>query len=72
MTTRREALTSTERLVKAELRAADFTDHRTKWQLESARAIEQERADVALEKRWRENIRQNIQRRIAAKVNHGC
>jgi hypothetical protein len=44
-----------------------FADRRTKRQLESARAIEQERADQALEKLWRERVRQNIQRRLEQK-----
>jgi hypothetical protein len=45
-----------------------FADRRTtKWQLESARVIEQERADQAIEKLWRERVRLNVARRLDAK-----
>jgi hypothetical protein len=43
-------------------------DRRTKAQLESARALEQERLDQALERRWRENVRTNISRRLDRRV----
>ncbi len=45
-----------------------FGDHRTKAQLESARAIEQARLDAQIEKRWRENVATNIRRRLEKKV----
>jgi hypothetical protein len=45
-----------------------FTDRRNKAQLESARAIEQERADRTIEQVWRERVRQNVIRRVTAKV----
>jgi hypothetical protein len=55
--------------VKAAFRIADYADfRRAKWQLESARVIEQERADQAIEKLWRERVKDNVMRRIAAKV----
>jgi hypothetical protein len=42
------------------LRVTDFRDTRTtKWQLESARVVEQERADLAIEKLWRSRVRCN-------------
>jgi hypothetical protein len=44
-----------------------FADRRNKQQLESARAIEQERADKRIEEIWRERVRQNVQRRLDAK-----
>lgn len=47
-----------------------FRDTRTtKWQLESARVVEQERQDQALEKLWRERVKENVMRRLTAKVN---
>jgi hypothetical protein len=45
-----------------------FADRRTKWQLESARAIEQERADKALEQLWRDRVKANVWRRMEQKV----
>jgi hypothetical protein len=46
-----------------------FTDKRVpKWQLESARHIAQERADLALEKLWRERVRENVWRRNEQKL----
>ena len=45
-----------------------FGDRRTKAQLESARAIEQERLDKAIERRWREMVAANVQRRLDKKV----
>lgn len=46
-----------------------FRDTRTtKWQLESARVVEQERLDQALEKLWRDRVKDNVMRRLAAKV----
>lgn len=46
-----------------------FRDTRTtKWQLESARVVEQERADQAIEKLWRARVQDNVMRRLAAKV----
>jgi hypothetical protein len=44
-----------------------FADRRNKHQLESARAIEQERADKRIEDIWRERVRQNVARRLDAK-----
>ncbi len=45
-----------------------FADRRTtKWQLESARHVEQERADLAVEKLWRERVRENVRRRLEQK-----
>lgn len=45
-----------------------FADTRTKkWQLEAARHVEQERADQAIEKLWRERVRENVWRRMEAK-----
>lgn len=44
-----------------------FADRRTKWQLESARRIEQERADQAVEKIWRDRVRENVRRRLEQK-----
>jgi hypothetical protein len=55
--------------VKADFRIGDYSNRRAKWQLESARVIEQERADQAIEKLWRERVKDNVMRRIAAKVN---
>ena len=40
-----------------------FADRRNKAQLESARAIEQERADKRIEQIWREGVRANVWRR---------
>lgn len=48
-----------------------FRDTRTtKWQLESARVVEQERADQAIEKLWRQRVQDNVMRRLAAKVEN--
>lgn len=48
-------------------------DRRTKAQLESYRAIEQERADAELEKLWRQKIRANeiarLERKLAERVD---
>lgn len=44
-----------------------FADRRNRAQLESARAIEQERADKRLEEIWRERVRQNVWRRMEQK-----
>jgi hypothetical protein len=44
-----------------------FTDRRNKQQLESARAIEQGRADKRIEEIWRERVRANVQRRLDQK-----
>lgn len=44
-----------------------FTDRRNKQQLESARAIEQERADKRIEDIWRERVRENVRRRLEHK-----
>jgi hypothetical protein len=44
-----------------------FTDRRNKQQLESARAIEQERADKRIEDIWRERVRENVRRRLEQK-----
>lgn len=44
-----------------------FVDRRTKWQLESYRHVEQERADLALEKLWRDRVRENVRRRMEQK-----
>lgn len=46
-------------------------DRRSKKQLASYAAIEQERADIALENRWRENIRQNAIKRLERKIAAG-
>ncbi len=43
-------------------------DRRNKIQLESARAIEQERADRAIEQLWNERVRANVQARINRRV----
>lgn len=43
-------------------------DRRTKAQRESYGAIEQERADLALERQWRENIRLNELARLERKL----
>jgi hypothetical protein len=45
-----------------------FADRRNKSQLESARAIEQERADKRIEDIWRERVRQNVWRRNEQKL----
>lgn len=47
-----------------------FTDRRNKRQLESARAIEQERADNRIEQIWRERVKQNVWRRLEQKVRN--
>jgi hypothetical protein len=57
--------------MKTELRTGNFSDRRTtKWQLEAARVIEQNRSDLAIEKLWTARVKENVLRRIAAKVNH--
>lgn len=43
-------------------------DRRTKAQLESARAIEQARADQALERLWRERVQANVSARLNRRV----
>jgi hypothetical protein len=59
--------------VKTAIRVADFTDRRSKkWQLEAARVVEQNRADMAIERLWSSRVKENVLRRIAAKVNHEC
>jgi hypothetical protein len=45
-----------------------FADRRNKQQLESARAIEQERADKRIEEIWRARVRANVWRRLEQKV----
>lgn len=45
-----------------------FRDHRTKEQLGRYRALEQERADQAIEKIWRDRVAANVQRRLDKKV----
>jgi hypothetical protein len=45
-----------------------FADRRNKQQLESARAIEQERADQAIEKLWRDRVKANVWRRMEQRV----
>jgi hypothetical protein len=45
-----------------------FGDRRNKQQLESARAIEQERADKRIEDIWRERVKANVWRRNELKV----
>lgn len=45
-----------------------FTDRRNKQQLESARAIEQERADKRIEDIWRQRVRENVWRRNEEKL----
>jgi hypothetical protein len=54
----------------ADVRIGDWSDRRAKWQLELGRVIEQDRADQAIEKRWRENVKENELRRLAAKVEN--
>ncbi len=55
--------------MKPAFRIASYADQRTKkWQLESARVVEQERADLAIEKLWRARVKENELRRLAAKV----
>ena len=49
------------------IRVSPFTDRRNKQQLESARAIEQERADKRIEDIWRERVRENVRRRLEQK-----
>ncbi len=44
-----------------------FADRRNRAQLESARAIEQERADKRIEEIWRERVRENMRRRLEQK-----
>lgn len=48
--------------------AVGFSDRRTKVQLESARAIEQERADQAIEKLWRARVQANVLARLNRRV----
>jgi hypothetical protein len=43
-------------------------DRRNTAQLENARAIEQERADQALEREWRRRVQTNVSRRLDQKV----
>lgn len=43
-------------------------DQRNKQQLEGWRAIEQERADQALERHWRERVAANERRRLEKRV----
>jgi hypothetical protein len=45
-----------------------FADRRNKQQLESARAIEQERADKRIEDIWRSRVKANVWRRMEQKV----
>lgn len=45
-----------------------FADRRTKAQLESARFIEQERADQRIEQIWRDRVKANVWRRVEQKV----
>jgi hypothetical protein len=45
-----------------------FADRRNKQQLESARAIEQERADKRIEEIWRQRVRENVWRRNEQKL----
>lgn len=45
-----------------------FSDRRNKQQLESARVIEQERADKRIEDTWRERVRANVWRRTEQKL----
>lgn len=40
-----------------------FVDRRTTYQLELARAIEQQRLDMSLEALWRERVAANVRRR---------
>lgn len=47
-----------------------FGDRRNKQQLESARVIEQERADLRIEQIWRERVKQNVWRRMDLKVRN--
>lgn len=55
--------------MSVELHIVSITqDRRTKAQLESARALEQERLDQAIERRWRERVKANISRRLDRKV----
>jgi hypothetical protein len=49
-------------------RTPAFRDRRTAAQLESARSIEQQRMDNAIEAYWRKKVAENVQRRISAKV----
>ena len=50
--------------MKVSFRITDFTrDRRTKAQIASAHAIEQERADQLLEREWRRRVQANITRR---------
>lgn len=43
-------------------------DRRTKAQLESARKIDQDRADQAIEQLWNERVRANVQARLNRRV----
>jgi hypothetical protein len=55
--------------VSVAFRIVDITrDRRNKAQLESARAIEQERLDQAIEREWRERVRARVQARVNRKV----
>jgi hypothetical protein len=45
-----------------------FADRRNKQQLESARAIEQERDDKRIEEIWRHRVRENVWRRNEQKL----
>jgi hypothetical protein len=56
--------------VKPAFRIGDYSDRRTKWQLASARSIDQKRSDQAIEKLFLARVKENVLRRIAAKVNH--
>lgn len=51
------------------IRPLAFSDRRNGRQLEQARALEQERADKALEAEWRRRVAENVRRRLAAKVD---
>jgi hypothetical protein len=55
--------------MKVQFNIADITrDRRTKSQLESARAINQERADQAIEKLWRARVEANVLARLDRRV----
>jgi hypothetical protein len=43
-------------------------DRRSKAQLASARAINQERLDQALEREWRRRVKENVSRRLNRRV----
>jgi hypothetical protein len=49
-----------------------FTDRRNKQQLESNRAIEQERADKRVEDIWRQRVRENVWRRNELKLRESA